>query len=167
MAFLAFSILWGFGAAVFMLTEARISNLSYFDSMYFCWVWLLTIGYGDITPKSNIGKPFFIVWSLIAVPIVTVLFQEMSSTVVSAVNRGAFKVADWTIMPTSKRGVLDKYIHKHAWLKRFIRKMSDAEECAVQASGDAEQPRDLARSPRVLTTRKNTSRISSLNQSSP
>lgn len=44
MAFLAFFILWGFGAVVFMLTEARISSLSYFDSLYFCWVWLLTIG---------------------------------------------------------------------------------------------------------------------------
>lgn len=45
MAFIAFSVLWGFGAVVFMLTEARISNLSYFDSLYFCWVWLLTIGF--------------------------------------------------------------------------------------------------------------------------
>ncbi|CCC13575.1 unnamed protein product [Sordaria macrospora k-hell] len=147
MALLAFSVLWGFGAAVFMFTEARISNLSYFDSMYFCWVWLLTIGYGDITPKSNIGKPFFIVWSLIAVPIITVLFQEMSSTVVSAVNRGAFKIADWTIMPTSKRGVLDKYIQKHPWAKRFIGKKPDGEESAVQADANTEQPKDLARSP--------------------
>ncbi|KAJ4404579.1 Potassium channel [Neurospora sp. IMI 360204] len=162
MAFLAFTVLWGFGAVVFMLTEARISSLSYFDSLYFCWVWLLTIGfvslflsllrliktnhqkrYGDITPKSNMGKPFFIVWSLIAVPIVTVLFQEMSSTVVSAVNRGAFKVADWTIMPTSKRELLDKHIQKHPWLKRVIRQKQDAEESADQAAANTEQPTDL------------------------
>ncbi|EAA32964.2 hypothetical protein GE21DRAFT_6735 [Neurospora crassa] len=143
MAFLAFSILWGFGAVVFMLTEARISNLSYFDSLYFCWVWLVTIGYGDIAPKSNIGKPFFIVWSLIAVPIITVLFQEMSSTVVRAVNRGAFKVADWTIMPTSKRGVLDKYIQNHPWLQKFVGKRQDAEESAREAGAGTEQPGNL------------------------
>lgn len=96
--------------------------------------------YGDITPKSNIGKPFFIVWSLIAVPIVTVLFQEMSSTVVRAVNRGAFKVADWTIMPTSKRGVLDKYIQKHPWLQKFVGKRQDTEESGREAGTSTEQP---------------------------
>ncbi|KAK3485787.1 uncharacterized protein B0T23DRAFT_407879 [Neurospora hispaniola] len=99
--------------------------------------------YGDITPKSNIGKPFFIVWSLIAVPIVTVLFQEMSSTVVRAVNRGAFKVADWTIMPTSKRGVLDKYIQKHPWLQKFVGKRQDAEEPSCDDGAGTEQPRNL------------------------
>ena len=99
--------------------------------------------YGDIAPKSNIGKPFFIVWSLIAVPIITVLFQEMSSTVVRAVNRGAFKVADWTIMPTSKRGVLDKYIQNHPWLQKFVGKRQDAEESAREAGAGTEQPGNL------------------------
>lgn len=100
--------------------------------------------YGDIAPKSNIGKPFFIVWSLIAVPTVTVLFQEMSSTVVRAVNRGAFKVADWTIMPTLKRGVLDRYIQKHPWLQKFVGKRQEAEESAREAgAGAEEQEKDL------------------------
>lgn len=41
---LAFAGLWCFGALVFMLTEERILGLSYFDSLYFCFVSLLTIG---------------------------------------------------------------------------------------------------------------------------
>ncbi|KAK3319253.1 hypothetical protein B0H66DRAFT_623855 [Apodospora peruviana] len=98
MAFLAFGILWCFGAFIFMLTEARISHLGYFDALYFCFVALLTIGYGDVVPKSNIGKPFFIVWSLIAVPIVTFLITELSKTVVAAVSRGTGKLADWTML---------------------------------------------------------------------
>ncbi|KAK3358624.1 hypothetical protein B0T24DRAFT_540284 [Lasiosphaeria ovina] len=123
MAFLAFGILWCLGALVFMLTEARISQLRYFDCLYLCFVALLTIGYGDYAPKSNIGKPFFIVWSLVAVPIVTVLIQEMSRTVVSAVNRGTFTVADWTVLP--KQGVLKHFLDRHPKLHGFLARLSE------------------------------------------
>jgi potassium channel subfamily K, other eukaryote len=44
MAFLAFGILLCMGALVFWLSEARLQNLSYFHSIYFCFVSLLTIG---------------------------------------------------------------------------------------------------------------------------
>ncbi|KAK0701674.1 hypothetical protein B0T26DRAFT_795155 [Lasiosphaeria miniovina] len=123
MAFLAFGILWCLGALVFMLTEARISQLRYFDCLYLCFVALLTIGYGDYAPKSNIGKPFFIVWSLVAVPIVTVLIQEMSRTVVSAVNRGTFTVADWTVLP--KQGVLKHFLDRHPKLYGLLARLSE------------------------------------------
>ncbi|KAK3390968.1 hypothetical protein B0H63DRAFT_557841 [Podospora didyma] len=123
MAFLAFGVLWCLGALVFMFTEERISELRYFECLYLCFVSLLTIGYGDLSPKSNIGKPFFIVWSLVAVPIVTVLIQEMSSTVVSAVNRGTFKVAEWTILP--KKGVLRHFIDAHPKLRGFLDRLQE------------------------------------------
>lgn len=93
---------------MFMFTEKRISDLRYFDCLYFCFVALLTIGYGDLSPKSSLGKPFFIVWSIVAVPIVTVLIQAMSKTVVTAVNRGTFRLADFTVMP--KKGVFDQFL---------------------------------------------------------
>ncbi|KAK3687265.1 hypothetical protein B0T22DRAFT_438915 [Podospora appendiculata] len=117
-ALLAFFALWCFGALVFMMTEARSLDLKYFDALYFCWVALLTIGYGDISPRSNIGKPFFIVWSLLAVPIVTVLIQEMFSTVVTAFNLGTFIFADWTIMP--RKGVLDDFLAAHPSFRGFL-----------------------------------------------
>jgi len=44
MSFFAFGVLWGMGALVFMFSEARILNLTYFESLYFCFVALLTIG---------------------------------------------------------------------------------------------------------------------------
>ncbi|KAK3324731.1 hypothetical protein B0T19DRAFT_444122 [Cercophora scortea] len=117
-ALLAFFVLWCFGALVFMLTEARSLDLKYFDALYFCWVALLTIGYGDISPRSNLGKPFFIVWSLLAVPIVTVLIQEMFSTVVTAFNLGTFIFADWTIMP--RKGVVDDFLAAHPSIRDFL-----------------------------------------------
>ncbi len=57
-------------------------------------------------------------WSLIAVPIVTVLIQEMSSTVVHAVNRGTFTLADWTIMP--KEGVVAGFLDAHPHLRDLL-----------------------------------------------
>ncbi|KAK5660503.1 hypothetical protein OQA88_13051 [Cercophora sp. LCS_1] len=105
MALLAFGVLWCLGAFVFFVTEKHILGLRYFECFYFCFVALLTIGYGDISPKSNIGKPFFVVWSLVAVPVVTLLVQEMAKTVVEGVNRGVWRVADLTrVMPRLGKG---------------------------------------------------------------
>jgi len=44
MSFLAFGLLWGVGALVFMFSEQRLLGLSYFEALYFCFVSLLTIG---------------------------------------------------------------------------------------------------------------------------
>ncbi|KAK4202840.1 hypothetical protein QBC40DRAFT_338077 [Triangularia verruculosa] len=118
MALLAFFSFWTIGALVFMVTETSISQWRYFDSLYFCFVAILTIGYGDLAPKSNIGKPFFIVWSITAVPIVTVLVQQMSQTVVMAVNRGTFTLADWTIMP--KKGILKSFLARHPTIASIV-----------------------------------------------
>jgi hypothetical protein len=72
------------------------------------------------------------VWSLIAIPVVTVLINQMSSTVVSAVNRGTFKLADWTVMP--KEGELSKFLQHHPRLKgaieRFIEKRQQKKRVA-------------------------------------
>lgn len=117
---LSFAILWAVGAVVFMCVERREQNLTYFKALYFCYVSLLTIGYGDFSPRSNAGKPFFVVWSLIAVPTMTLLVSDMSDTVVSAINRGTFTLADWTVLP--KNGVVHDFLQKHprltAWRER-------------------------------------------------
>ncbi|CAL3965428.1 unnamed protein product [Diplocarpon coronariae] len=118
MSVCAFGILWCVGALVFMYAERRIQNLTYFQSLYFCYVSLLTIGYGDLSPRSNAGKPFFIVWSLVAVPTMTILVSDMGNTVVSAINRGTFTLADWTVMP--KEGVWHDFVLKHPQLKRRL-----------------------------------------------
>jgi potassium channel subfamily K len=115
---LAFSILWLAGAAVFMVAERREQDLSYFEALYFCYVSLLTIGYGDFAPRSNAGKPFFIVWSLIAIPTMTVLISNMGHTVIAAYNRGTFALADWTVMP--KQGVVADFLRHHPRLKVWL-----------------------------------------------
>jgi len=101
-----------------MITEARLLELTYFDSLYFCFVSLLTIGYGDISPKSNIGKPVFIVWSLIAVPSLTILIQSMSDTVVSYVDRKT----NW-LLP--EKGFLKAVLDANPRMKRRFAKVID------------------------------------------
>ncbi len=117
---LAFGILWCIGALVFMFAEKRMQNLTYFEYLYFCYVSLLTIGYGDFSPKSNGGKPFFVVWSLVAIPTMTILISDMGDTIVSAINRGTFTLADWTVMPKAGlwKNFLDKNPKLRDWLER-------------------------------------------------
>jgi hypothetical protein len=127
MSALAFGILWCVGAVVFWCAEARIQQLTYFEALYFCYVSLLTIGYGDFSPRSNAGKPFFVVWSLVAIPTMTILISDMGDTVVSAINRGTFTLADWTVMP--KAGVWHDFLENHPKLKDWLaRKTKEHEE---------------------------------------
>jgi potassium channel subfamily K len=68
-------------------------------SVYFTYTTLLTIGYGDFYPTSPSGKPFFVIWSLVAVPAMTVLISNMGDTVVGWVQDATVWVSRWTILP--------------------------------------------------------------------
>ncbi|KAI9790205.1 MAG: Potassium channel [Piccolia ochrophora] len=120
----AFGILWCVGAVAFWCAEQREQGLSYFQALYFCYVSLLTIGYGDLSPRSNAGKPFFVVWSLIAVPTMTILISDMSDTVIASFKRGTFRLADFTVLPKAGlwRPVLDKNPWLFLWLDRKLNK---------------------------------------------
>ena len=68
-------------------------------SIYFTYTTLLTIGYGDFYPSSPSGKPFFVVWSLVAIPAMTVLISNMGDTVVGWVEDATVWACRWTIFP--------------------------------------------------------------------
>lgn len=106
------------GAVGFWKAEATTQGLSYFQALYFCYVSLLTIGYGDLSPKSNAGKPLFIVWSLIAVPTMTILISDMGDTVIASFKRGTFTLADWTVLP--KAGLWRSFVEKHPRLLKWL-----------------------------------------------
>lgn len=95
----AFAILWAVGAVVFWQIEMDAQGMTYFKALYFCYVSLLTIGYGDLAPKSSAGRPFFVVWSLLAIPTMTILINSMAKTVIVSFNQAAWQVADFTILP--------------------------------------------------------------------
>ena len=136
---IAFGLLWCVGAVVFWVSEQPTQQLTYFESLYFCYVSLLTIGYGDMSPKSNSGKPFFIVWSLIAVPTMTILISDMGDTVIASFKRGTFKIADWTILP--KTGIYRALLRNIPWLGNWIQRKVEKKriEKGFQAGPDEDQ----------------------------
>jgi potassium channel subfamily K, other eukaryote len=90
--------LWFLGALVFMYSE-KPQGWSYFVSLYFAYTSLLTIGYGDYTPSSNSGKAFFVFWSLLAVPTLTILISNMGDTVIRAFKDLTIWIGSLTVLP--------------------------------------------------------------------
>lgn len=95
-------ILWLVGAAIFQQCEVRYQGWTYFDGFYFAFVSLTTIGYGDVTPISPAGKSFFVIWSLLALPTMTVLISNAGDTVVKFVREATDKLGTVTILPDEK-----------------------------------------------------------------
>ena len=110
LSMIAFGILWCGGAVVFWRCEHKVQQMSYFQALYFCYVSLLTIGYGDLAPQSNPGRPFFVFWSLIAVPTMTILVSDLGDTVINKFKHGTFALADFTVLPQKGvwRAIADK-----------------------------------------------------------
>ncbi|KAI4249136.1 MAG: hypothetical protein L6R42_009049, partial [Xanthoria sp. 1 TBL-2021] len=127
MSVIAFGLLWCLGAIGFWKAEQESQGLTYFQALYLCYVSLLTIGYGDLSPSSNAGKPFFIVWSLVAVPTMTILISDMGDTVIGSFKRGTFTLADWTVLP--KAGLWRSFLERHPRLWSWFQdKSEEAEE---------------------------------------
>lgn len=147
MSVLAFGILWCIGAVVFWCAERRIQDLTYFEALYFCYVSLLTIGYGDFSPQSNAGKPFFVVWSLIAVPTMTLLISDMGDTVVLAINHGTSSLADWTVLP--KKGIVHDFLENHPRLKSWLAQKNEnlQAKTRLERGFSIQDPDDVPREP--------------------
>ena len=67
--------------------------------MFFTYTSILTIGYGDFFPTSSAGKPFFVIWSLVAVPTVTVLISNLGDTVVRGLTDATIWIGSKTVLP--------------------------------------------------------------------
>jgi potassium channel subfamily K len=115
--------LWFAGAAVFQVhtpsplpshvqqaltdnqaTEANAQQWSYYQGLYFSYTSLLTIGYGDLYPVSNAGKPFFVFWSLLAIPSLTILISNMGDTIVKGIRDLTLWIGTVTVLP-SEHGI--------------------------------------------------------------
>lgn len=97
-----------------------------------------------MSPQSNIGKPFFIVWSIFAVPTMTVLIQEMSNTVIAAVNNWTLTLADFTVLP--RKGVFRMALDKNPALKEWVTGLIQRkqEERRVREGFQLQNPDDIS-----------------------
>ncbi|KAL1608046.1 Potassium channel [Paraconiothyrium brasiliense] len=73
---------------------------------------------GDLAPKSSAGRCFFVIWSLIAVPTMTILVSDLGDTVVEKFRRWSDKFADFTVLP--KHGIWRTFLDKHPSLLRLV-----------------------------------------------
>ncbi|KAJ4289090.1 Potassium channel [Kalmusia sp. IMI 367209] len=120
---IAFGILWCIGAVVFWQAEKNTQEMTYFKALYFCYISLLTIGYGDLAPKSSAGRCFFVIWSLVAVPTMTILVSDLGDTVVDKFRRLSDHLADFTVLP--KYGIWKSFLDKHPWLLRWLQERTE------------------------------------------
>jgi potassium channel subfamily K len=76
-----------------------VGKYTYPLSLYFTYVSLTTIGYGDVVPKSRAGRPVFVAWSLAAIPSVTLLISDIGDTLAKWVKEGPIEgvIAKWLL----------------------------------------------------------------------
>lgn len=136
-------ILWIVGAAIFQQCEVTYQGWTYFDGFYFAFVSLTTIGYGDVTPISPAGKSFFVFWSLMALPTMTVLISNAGDTVVKLIREWTDWLGTVTVLP-SDRGFKKevKVVLRALSMGTVFGDDSDVEESPPGFLGDAEEHRD-------------------------
>lgn len=104
----AWLFLWFMGALVFYKAE-RNQGWTYFRSLYFAYTSLLTIGYGDLRPMSNSGRSFFVFWSLLAVPTLTILISNMGDTVVKGIRDLVLYAGEFTVLPGEDKSTRQRF----------------------------------------------------------
>jgi potassium channel subfamily K len=115
-------ILWLAGAAIFQQTE-YLQQWSYLQALYFSYTSLLTIGYGDYHPQSNSGKAFFVIWSLLAVPSLTILISNMGDTIVKWFSDITVSIAAVTVLPAAsgfRAGIASVVREISQWVRKGL-----------------------------------------------
>ncbi|KAJ5639642.1 uncharacterized protein N7484_007504 [Penicillium longicatenatum] len=144
-SFLVWMAMWLIGAVVFWQSE-KYQAWTYFEALYFAYTTLLTIGYGDIYPRSSLGKAFFVFWSLLAVPTITILISSIGDTIVRFIRDLTLYIGEITILPGDEP-LLErlKDIFRMSWTEKWVQETvgekSDAQAILddEKATNDPEQ----------------------------
>lgn len=80
---MALVVFWVLGATAF----SQIEGWTYGNAIYMCMILSLTIGFGDYTPVQPAGRVVFIVYALMAVPIVTSFAVQTITGLLSTVSQ--------------------------------------------------------------------------------
>lgn len=150
-------VLWMVGALIFYETEKRYQAWGYFDGFYLCFCSLTTIGYGDVVPVSNAGKSFFVFWSLLALPAMTVLISNAGDTVIKFVKDATIGLGNITILPGELGFILSlKQVLNEVSCHQLYPSMTDSDLKSSDLESNADEPsEDEPATPYQLTTKEN------------
>jgi potassium channel subfamily K, other eukaryote len=112
----AVGILWFIGALIFEHAEAT-QQWSYFEALYYAFTSLLTIGYGDVYNISSWGRAFFVFWSLLAVPAMTMFISNLGDTFIRQFRDFANFIGELTLLPGDMgyRQRFGQLLHAELW----------------------------------------------------
>lgn len=113
-------------------------------------------GYGDLQPYSNAGKSFFVLWSLLAIPTLTVLISDLGGTIVVIAAELTALIGSLTVAPTDKefwRRVKRNWDILFGQNKRPNKPKLNAEQLAVLHKKDKLDDSRLGRWPDLLYAR--------------
>lgn len=135
--------MWLIGAVVFWRSEQH-RNWTYFEALYFAYTTLLTIGYGDFFPTSSLGKSFFVFWSLLAVPTITILISNIADTLIRFVRDMTLFIGELTILPTeesfsSRITNIFRVSWTEKWLQEITGERNDAQDILSDNDPDGAQ----------------------------
>ena len=70
-------LMWGigvllFGPLIFFIEHSHGTFSSAFSGMWFCVVTIGTVGYGDLSPVTNMGKVFSAIYTIMNLTIMTI-----------------------------------------------------------------------------------------------
>ncbi|GAC94432.1 potassium channel [Pseudozyma hubeiensis SY62] len=74
---------WLLGAVAFTYAE----KWSYGGAMWFCFIAMITIGYGDYHPATQLGRAIFVIWGLMGVAVLTILLAVVQDAFGSIFHR--------------------------------------------------------------------------------
>ena len=61
-----------------------VEGWRWLDSLYFCVMTLATVGYGDFTPKTDLGKIFAIFYVFIGIGLLVAVFTRLAEALIAA-----------------------------------------------------------------------------------
>jgi len=106
--FRALLILYGIMLALGTTFYARVEGWSVLDAMYFCVVTLATVGFGDLAPRTSLGKVFTIVYVMIGSGVFVGVAAEFAITILRREDARARNAGDASTRNAPVRRVPDE-----------------------------------------------------------
>lgn len=67
-----------------VIAMMKLEKLGFLDSLYFSVVSLTTVGYGDITPETSLGKIFVMIYLIVGIGIIAALANNIIKNVLAS-----------------------------------------------------------------------------------